>query len=146
MAVQGVEPTTPISSLSEFGTPTSGEMNQECSSSSGAVPAPQPSFEIPKEVLEPAIQFPFALAAKRTGFDGFALGKEEVDAIVPLADQCAKQYLPTTMGPHSALIMLCGTVIAITGMKYMMFLDWRAGKTGTPSEIKHVPAEQPGAA
>ena len=82
-------------------------------------------LDIPKEVLIPVINFPYSIAAKRTGFSGFKLDKEECDAIIPLVDQCLKQYLPSVTGPHAAAVALLGTISVITALKYSAYLDFK---------------------
>lgn len=96
------------------------------------------SPEIPREVLSPLVQFPYLIAAKRTGFDGFALSKEEVDALVPMVDHCIRQYMPNVTGPHAVAVTLLGTVAMMTGTRYMMYLDWRKEQYVKHAENKAV--------
>jgi hypothetical protein len=97
--------------------------------SPGVNPAASVGFDIPKEALAPLLQFPYAIAAKRTGFAGFELSKEETDALVPMLDAVLKQYLPQVSGPHAALMMFGGSIAVITGIRYSMYLDFKAANT-----------------
>lgn len=117
---------TPETSSGESASPSSG------ATKSPSAPSATASFEIPREALKPLVQFPYAIAAKKTGFEGFLLEEETANALVPMVDSVIRQYLPTTIGPHATLITLCGTLLVVTGSKYMMYLDWRAqGRTAT---------------
>lgn len=67
---------------------------------------------------------PFAMAASKTGFAGFALSKEESDPLVPMADMLMGKWLPT-IGPYGIELMFIGSIVSLAGVKYMAFLDFK---------------------
>lgn len=95
----------------------------------------EPAFSIPKEALAPLIKFPYKAAALKTGFDGFALDDAECEALVPLVDQCLRQYMPATQTAHGAAIALSVTLVMFTGMKYMAYLEFSKSKEKSLQEL-----------
>lgn len=83
------------------------------------------------------------MAAKRTGFDGFALSDEEADGIAPLVDAVLRQYLPNN-SPHAAAYTLAGVLLVTTGVRYMAYLDWRAERViETPTQVAAAVTAEP---
>lgn len=80
---------------------------------------------IPPGMLKPVIEFPFRIAAARTGYTGFALDSSESESISPLLDQCVNQYAPTVAGPHAAALMLGAMLVMTAGMKYLTYVEWK---------------------
>lgn len=123
---------------SEFGSPsetTQFQADAGLSASGGASPAPHiDSSGIPPEALRNSLQIPFAIAAANTGFEGFALSKEEADPLVPLLDHCIVQYLPNLMGPHATAWMLGGSILTLAGVKFMTYAAWKKERNKTPSQ------------
>lgn len=101
----------------------------------GALPGGQagattaPPVAPPNPALVPVLQFPFKLAAIKTGYDGFKLDRSDAEGMVPLLDACLNQYMPTVgNSPHMAL-MAFGVTLAVTaGMKTMAYVEWKAEK------------------
>lgn len=85
------------------------------------------SSGIPPELIRNGLELPFALAAAKTGFPGFALAKEESDPLVPQADHLLATYLPN-LGPNGPLYMFSVSVVALASVKYMMYQDWKITK------------------
>jgi len=92
---------------------------------SSAIGAPAPiTTGIPHEVIRNGLEMPFAMAAAKTGFAGFALKKDESDPLVPMADMVMVKWLPT-IGPYGVEMMFCGSILALAGVKYMAYLDFK---------------------
>lgn len=87
---------------------------------------PPPPSAIPPEVLAPAIQFPFALLAAKTGYDDFALDSATAESLAPSLDQVLRQYLPATAAsPHAALITFGFSLLTIAGVKTLGYMQWK---------------------
>lgn len=97
------------------------------------VAAPPP---LPPAVLALALQCPFLIAEKRTGFEGFRLNKDELDALVPQLDQVCRQYMPMLNTPHAALAVFGMSMATVAVTKYMLYLDFQAQLNAKNSENK----------
>jgi len=75
-------------------------------------------------MLRQGIQLPFAVAAAKTKFAGFALEKEEAEPLVPMADHLIVKYLPN-LGPNSVEFMFCGSLLALAAVKYIAYQDFK---------------------
>lgn len=85
---------------------------------------------------------PFAMLAAKTGFSGFALTKDESDPLVPMADMLMGKWLPT-IGPYGIEMMFCGSIVALAGVKYMAYLDFKkevADKARKDRDVSRVAA------
>lgn len=91
-------------------------------------------IQVDQFVIGQALEFPYLIAAKRTGFDGFKLSDEEKQAIVPQLDACVKQYMPQSASPMTALIVTAATITVLSAMKYYMYLDFIAEKRKEQTE------------
>lgn len=96
--------------------------------------APQ-AFQLPPEAIGPYLKLPFSLAAKKTGWGGWELSQEEVEALTPLADAVIKQYLPMINSPHAALILFAGSLAGLTVTKWVMWSDHQKQAKRPPSEV-----------
>jgi hypothetical protein len=102
------------------------------------------SSGIPHPIIRNGLEMPFAMAAAKTGFSGFALLKDESDPLVPMADMLMGKWLPT-IGPYGIEMMFCGSILSLAAVKYMAFLDFkkeREKNAGRPSGPVGVPQGQ----
>lgn len=106
-----------------------------------AAPSAAPVSIIPSAFLEPAISFPFEVAALRTGFQGFKLEQEYAKELAPQVDAVLKQYLPQLESKHAALLGLATNLSLVVAMKYMAYTQWRAVKN--PNVPEPAPLAQP---
>lgn len=98
--------------------------------------APAASLEIPKEVLATILQLPFAVAAAKTKWSGFALDDEDTSSLVPLAQQAARELLPVYAGPYAASLALAGSLAMLATVRYLGYVNRDRDGTGpraTPS-------------
>lgn len=92
-------------------------------STTGAPPVlSMQSSGIPHPIIRNGLEMPFAMAAAKTGFHGFALAKDESDPLVPMADMLMGKWLPT-IGPYGIELMFCGSIVSLAGVKYMAYID-----------------------
>ncbi len=83
---------------------------------------------IPPEYLKPVINFPFMLAAKRTGFDGFNLSDQEQLQNAELLEKCMARYFPQLQTDHAELVGLAlGVGIAFYG-RFLSYQEYRQSK------------------
>jgi len=87
------------------------------------LPPPEP-VNLPVELTTGMLQAPFAIYAKRTGFEGFHLEKETADSLNPAINECIRKYFPQGMGDHAALFTLVGTLGFVAFSKYMAYQDF----------------------
>lgn len=87
------------------------------------LPPPEP-VNLPVELTTGMLQAPFAIYAKRTGFEGFALEKETADGLNPAINEVIRKYFPAGMGEHAALFTLVGTLGFVAFSKYMAYQDF----------------------
>lgn len=80
---------------------------------------------IPKELLSPMLKFPFKIAALRTGYEGFTLDDDEAEGLVPQLDQVLRTYMPQASSGEMALVIFGASLATVSGMKYMLYLDWK---------------------
>lgn len=110
---------------SAFGSASPGKTQPEHGTNTGATPAlGLVSSGIPHDVIRTGIEMPFAMAAASTNFAGFALKRDESAPLVPMADMLAAKYLPS-LGPYSIELMFVGSILALAGVKYMAFQEWK---------------------
>lgn len=75
-------------------------------------------------------------AARRTGFAGFECDTAEVEALDGATVPVLNRYLPPELVEASPLATMTLTVLAVFGMKYLEYSDWRSDQAKK--------AEQPG--
>lgn len=97
-----------------------------------------PIIEIPTQLLEPLVSFPFNMAKGRTGFDGWSLSKEEAEVLAKQTDLVIRQYMPVMNSPHAAAYTLAGTMLCFAGVRYMMYLDWKNLEREKMEKLKQV--------
>jgi len=97
----------------------------DASPSAVNLPPPAP-VNLPVELTTGMLQAPFAIYAKRTGFEGFNLEKETADSLNPAINECISKYFPAGMGEHAALFTLVGTLGFVAFSKYMAYQDFLA--------------------
>jgi len=85
--------------------------------------APSP-VQVPSSALVPAIEMPFNIAAKRTGFDGWKLSVEESTELAPMLEAVLKTYAPQMESRHAALASFCLSIAIVTATRYMHYLDF----------------------
>lgn len=100
--------------------------------------AASPVIEIPTQLLEPLVSFPFNIAKGKTGFDGWALSKDEAEVLAKQTDVVIRQYMPAMNSPHAAAYTLAGTMICFAGIRYMMYLDWKNAEREKMEKLKQV--------
>lgn len=124
-------------------TTSSGPIHDSAASTLGAsTGAPSPTSEaidIPVALLKPVLQFPFRIAASKTGYEGFNLSDDEADSMAPMLDQVLKAYLPQLNGPQAALAALGASLAVITSTKYLAMLEWKRLRHRIATE--HMPQE-----
>jgi len=119
------------------GPSVSGNSVNSVSPQSGLTAA-QPVIEIPTQLLEPLVSFPFNIAKGKTGFEGWALSKEEAEVLAKQTDIVIRQYMPAMNSPHAAAYTLAGTMICFAGIRYMMYLDWKNAEREKMEKLKQV--------
>lgn len=89
-------------------------------------------------MIRNVLETPFAIAAGATGYEGFALSKEESDPLVPQADYVLARYMPQ-MGPHGALIMFSLSLAMLAGTKAIGFNQWKKKNVSRPPRADSLP-------
>ncbi len=100
----------------------------------GAMPVNTPV--IPVGILAPVIQMPYTAAALKTGWDGWKLEDEYAQELAPQVDMVLKAYLPQLSEKGAALVGCLFSITTITAIKYMGYLEWKAGKTLNQGETR----------
>lgn len=90
------------------------------------------AIEFTPEQIAGAIQLPYELAARKTGFDGFRLDDKTALSLAPQIDKCLKQYCPQLKSEHAPLIMVCTTLVITTSMKLAAHARWKAEQSRPP--------------
>jgi hypothetical protein len=125
--------------IQENGNPslfTAASSPQPNAGAAAALPQLSEINDIPKEAIVGYLEMPFAYAARRTGFEGFKLGKDSADKTADQAIPVIKQYAPWLNSPHAPLFFLCATLLGITGMKYVAYVEWRDDQAKQQTEKK----------
>lgn len=117
--------------LSSIPTPT--EANGSVQPADAAGPPAEP-VEIPAAVLKPALQMPFQIAARKTGFDGFKLSDDEAEELAPMVGTALQKYFPSVGGEHAAAMTLAGSIALLAVVKYLAYLDFKAEGVKPPTK------------
>ena len=119
------------------------EIVSDTASDIGGNQIPQPAAaQYPPGTTSALWKIGSKFASRRSGFAGFECDASEIEALDGATVPVLNKYLPPALVEASPLATLAITAVAVFGMKYLEYSDWRATQVnkaiepGNPAPIQ----------